>query len=291
MNLLKLSKMLFALAALALNPASFASQAVLELDVYRADENSFFVASVLVKGPSEAILIDAQFTRAHAHQVVANILRSGKKLTTIYISHGDPDYYFGLEVIRQAFPEAKVYATQDTIKHIEATLQKKLDFWGPKLGANGPKNVELPRPLGDTQLTVDGQNLDIVELGQNSGRSVVWIPSIKALLGGVPIYSQVHLWIADSPTKASREAWAEHLDQIENLKPEIVVPGHSTSLVAENMTALNFTRQYLKDYEVELAKVDNSKSLINAFSKRYPNSKLAIALEIGAKVSTGEMKW
>lgn len=291
MNLLKLSKMLFALAALALNPASFASQAALELDVYRADENSFFVASVLVKGPSEAVLIDAQFTRAHAHQVVANILRSGKKLTTIYISHGDPDYYFGLEVIRQAFPEAKVYATQHTIKHIEATLQKKLDFWGPKLGANGPKNVELPHPLADTQLTVDGQNLDIVELGQNSGRSVVWIPSIKALLGGVPIYSQVHLWIADSPTKASREAWVEHLDKIENLKPEIVVPGHSTSLVAENMTAINFTRQYLKDYEVELAKVDNSKSLINAFNKRYPNSKLAIALEIGAKVSTGEMQW
>ncbi|MBB6521831.1 MBL fold metallo-hydrolase [Pseudoteredinibacter isoporae] len=291
MNLSKFGQLILALIALSWNSGSLASKAPLELEVYRADENSFFVASVLVKGPTEAVLIDAQFTRAHAHQLVANILRSGKTLRSIYISHGDPDYYFGLEVIQQAFPDAEVYATEATRKHIESTLQKKLDFWGPKLAANGPKNVTLPQAIGKKILSVDGQELNIIGLETHPDRTFVWIPSIKAVVGGVPIYSQVHLWIADSPTKESRQQWNNILDQIEALRPEVIVPGHSTSSDKEGLKALEFTRQYLKDYEAELAKAKNSKSLINAINKQYPESQLNIALDIGAKVATGEMTW
>jgi len=95
----------------------------LKLEVYNASENSFGVASVIVSGKTDAVLIDAQFTLADAERVAQEIKRSGKKLTAIYVSHGDPDFYFGLEVFKKYFPEVTAYASPATTEHIKATAQ------------------------------------------------------------------------------------------------------------------------------------------------------------------------
>jgi glyoxylase-like metal-dependent hydrolase (beta-lactamase superfamily II) len=73
---------------------------------------------VLVSGEREAILVDAQFGQREAQQVVEKIRASGKTLTTIYISHGDPDYYFGLETLHAAYPKARIVASAPTVQHI-----------------------------------------------------------------------------------------------------------------------------------------------------------------------------
>src|SRR5437016_922439 len=83
----------------------------LKLQVYNASENSFGVASVIVSGKTDAVLIDAQFTLADAESVAQEIKTSDKKLTTIYVSHGDPDFYFGLEEFKKYFPDVTVYAS------------------------------------------------------------------------------------------------------------------------------------------------------------------------------------
>ncbi|MGO1268452.1 MAG: MBL fold metallo-hydrolase, partial [Pseudomonas bubulae] len=103
----------FALSAAMLGFAAHAAAAPapLTLDVYNPGAAAIFpVSSVLISGDKDAILVDAQFGKAQARQVVDKIRASGKHLTTIYISHGDPDYYFGLETLTQAFPDAKVVA-------------------------------------------------------------------------------------------------------------------------------------------------------------------------------------
>src|SRR5215212_6848213 len=112
----------------------------LKLEVFNASENSFGVASVIVSGKTDAVLIDAQFTLAEAEKVAEQIKKSGKKLTTIYVSHGDPDFYFGLEVFKKYFPEVTVYASPATVEHIKATAQKKLEVWGERLGKNITSN-------------------------------------------------------------------------------------------------------------------------------------------------------
>jgi len=105
----------------------------LKIEVYNASENSFGVASVIVSGKTDAVLIDAQFTLADAEKVAQEIKNSGKKLTTIYVSHTDPDFYFGLEVFKKYFPEVTAYASPATVESIKATAQKKLDIWGRKI--------------------------------------------------------------------------------------------------------------------------------------------------------------
>src|SRR4051794_18490172 len=98
-----------ALAALA--PAAAAGPApALTTTVYTGSPAGFLVDSTLVAGAKDAILIDAQFDLADAHRLVAVILESKKNLTTVYVTHSHPDHYFGLAVIHQAFPAAKLVA-------------------------------------------------------------------------------------------------------------------------------------------------------------------------------------
>lgn len=120
-----LLRSLFAAAALLGAAGVFAASAEpLRLEVYNPGEKAIFaVSSELLVGQREAMLIDAQFSRADAEQLVKRIQASGKTLSTIYISHGDPDFYFGLDVLKAAFPEAKILATAQTVAHIQATSE------------------------------------------------------------------------------------------------------------------------------------------------------------------------
>jgi hypothetical protein len=47
---------------------------------------------------------------------------------------------------------------------------------------------------------------------------------------------------------------------------------------------------YLLAFEIELAKASDSAALIAAMTQRYPDAGM-VALQIGAKVAKGEMKW
>ncbi len=88
-----------------------------------------------MSGRRDAVLIDAAFTRADARRIVDTIRASGKNLTTVYITHGHPDHYFGLEVIRQAFPRARFVALPAAAASIDRSeqLQDKVRARYPSL--------------------------------------------------------------------------------------------------------------------------------------------------------------
>jgi glyoxylase-like metal-dependent hydrolase (beta-lactamase superfamily II) len=89
--------------------------------VFTGSPAGFLVDSTLVAGEKDAILIDAQFDLADAHRLVAMILESKKNLTTVYVTHFHPDHYFGLAVIQQAFPRAKLVALPAAVDEIKQT--------------------------------------------------------------------------------------------------------------------------------------------------------------------------
>lgn len=264
----------------------------LTLQVYNAAEPNFGVASVIVSGPMESVLIDAQFTIADAEKVAKQIKESGKKLTAIYISHGDPDFYFGLEVFKKYFPEVTVYATASTIEHIKATAQKKLDVWGERLGKAITSNAILPQVLKNNTLTVDGQTLEIIGISTSPEKTFVWIPSIKAVIGGINVFGTTfHLWMADAQTTEARQTWTSVLEKIESLKPAIVIPAHAKSDSPFDLKAVQHTKEYIQFYGNALKTSKTSEELIKTLKAKYPQLTFETALQIGAKVNTGEMKW
>jgi glyoxylase-like metal-dependent hydrolase (beta-lactamase superfamily II) len=288
---------LIAPAALALgvvgtDAAAQTTPAPLTLQVYNADAGSFHVNAVLVSGQADAVLLDTGFTRADALRIAAMVLDSKKSLKTIFISQADPDFYFGIEVLMQYFPDAKVVTTAPTLKKIQATLATKLQVWGPRMGANAPKNVPLPEVLAGNVITLEGHALEVRGLEDGlPHRSYVWIPSLKAIAGGVNVFAGLHLWTADTQSATERADWAAKLGAMAALQPTRVIPGHSAPAAKQDASQIGWSQAYLARFEQELPKAANSGALIDAMKKAYPDAGLGIALDIGAKVNKGEMKW
>lgn len=281
------------LAALPLTAAR-ASGAALQWTYFQADENGFRRTPVLLSGEKDAILIDGGFTLSDGRALADAIRKTGKRLTTIYVTCNDPDYYFGLRPVVEAFPEAKVIAKPATVAAIKANVEAKLSVWGPQLKENGPQTlaeVVIPEISEATSLDLEGNRIEIVEIGDMHDRRYLYVPALQAVFGGVLVDSGIHVWVADTATPESRAAWVKALDGIIARAPKIVVPGHQTAEAPQGLQAVAFTRDYLLAFEAELKKSKDSGELIAAMTRLYPDLADVSTLELGAKVAKGEMKW
>lgn len=276
------------LAAVVLTAAVTQAQAALKLEPYVASPQSFGVTSTLITGSKEAILVNGLFNKADALRVAATILDSGKTLTTIFVSYGDPDYYFGLEELHRLFPKAKIVATADTVKHIQQTYQLKQKYWSPKMGANAPQTLLIPQVISSQRLSVDGEPIEIKGKGK---LTYLWIPSNKALLGGIVVTSGEHLWTADDAKPEQRADLEKTLQDMKALQPQVVIPAHMIQGAPMNSQAIDFSLDYLKKYDVAAKQSKDSAALIEQMKQAYPGLPGDFNLELGAKVVKGEMKW
>ena len=281
------------LAAPATPLAAAAKHSQLHLQTFHPRPQAMFsVSSVLIAGRHEAILVDAQFAASDARALVEKIRASGKQLTTIYISHGDPDYYFGLATLQDAFPQARIVATAQTVAHIEQAQAGKLAYWGPKMSADVPARIVVPQVLDGDALQLEGQRLPLIGLyGPTPDRTVLWVPSLRAIVGGIPVVAGEHVWMADTQTPQSHADWLQTLQRLQALKPKVVVPGHYAPGAALDAGALRFTADYIRAFDSEAGKAKNSAALVKAMQARYPTLAGVASLELSAKVAKGEMQW
>ena len=139
-----------------------AAQSPLELQVITASPEGFLVNSTLVTGARDAVLIDAAFTLADARTIVERVRASGKNLTTVYVTHGHPDHYFGLTVIKEAFPKARLVALPATVAAIQGTWKSKVDQWKPVYKDAITSTPVLPTAIEGSAIMLEGQRLEIV---------------------------------------------------------------------------------------------------------------------------------
>jgi glyoxylase-like metal-dependent hydrolase (beta-lactamase superfamily II) len=236
------------------------------------------------------LLVDTGFTRADGHRLVAEVLDSGKTLTTVFISHADPDFYWGAEVIADAFPDAELVATPLVIDHIRAAYEGKLAAWEP-VGVNRPTRlVELTALTGD--ITLEGHVFELK--GGHPGlpdRHYLWQPDQRVIVGGVLLFQNEHVWVADTATPEDRRAWIEVLDEMAALAPAFAVPGHRLPTATRDASPIAYTREYLTTFERELGNAASGERLTEALVAAYPDAGMLIAAQLGAKVATGEMTW
>jgi glyoxylase-like metal-dependent hydrolase (beta-lactamase superfamily II) len=93
----------------------------------------------------------------------------------------------------------------------------------------------------------------------------------------------MHVYTAETESKA-RGNWLNSLQKIRELKPSVVIPGHSkVGAPLDASTAVDFTENYLLVFEEELKKAKDPDSLMNAMKERFPSAGLLLAIERGAK--------
>ena len=277
------AKLLLTAALVASSTVAAADPKPLEVQVYTGSPGGFLVDSALITGERDAILVDAQFTLADAHRLVAMILESKKNLTTVYVTHYHPDHYFGLAVIQQAFPKAKLVALPAAVAEIKKTAADKVKQWGPMYGANVPAKPVLPTALAEPKLTLDGQTIEIHGglVGDDVDNSYVWIPSAKTVIAGDIVFRGVHPWTANT-TPDQRKAWIKSLDEIAALHPTTVVAGHRDPKLDLGAKGIEQTRSYLESFDAAVASSHTSAEAQQKIKAKYPDLQLDIILQLGA---------
>jgi glyoxylase-like metal-dependent hydrolase (beta-lactamase superfamily II) len=88
------------------------------------------VASTLIYGDHDAVLVDPPFTREQVARVGDWIERSSRTLAFIYATHGHGDHWFGTDLLAQRIRGAIAYATEGTIAimHQQATAGRA-ELW------------------------------------------------------------------------------------------------------------------------------------------------------------------
>jgi glyoxylase-like metal-dependent hydrolase (beta-lactamase superfamily II) len=87
-------------------------------------------SSTLIYGERDAVLVDT-FLTAEASQALADwVMASGKNLTTIYLTHGHGDHFFGIGLLKQRF-HARAVARPDIVEAMRHELNPPYfnSFW------------------------------------------------------------------------------------------------------------------------------------------------------------------
>ncbi|MDD6437100.1 MAG: MBL fold metallo-hydrolase [Prevotella sp.] len=262
----------------------------LALKVYNPGTSAIFpVTSTIVYGKKDAALIDAQFQKQYAEQVVKEIKDMKKNLKYVFVSYHDPDYYFGLDVIHKAVPEAKIISTAQTAYLIEASKDMKLGVWKEQLGADASDTLIVPEVV-DSLPTIEGYALEIKYNKDDSAHPFVWIPSLKTIVGGGSVTEGGHIWMADTQGDKGIERWQQVIATMKQLEPATVVPAHFVSSDLKPQV-LDFVEKYLADYRQAAAKSNNAAELTAAMEKAWPQLPGKDNLVFGAKVFKGEQEW
>lgn len=265
----------------------------LKLKVVTSSEGSLYANFSLLMGEKDMVLVDAPFSRSDAHRLVAELLETGKRLTTVYVTHDHPDHFFSMEVITQAFPDARVISAPQVVADIWRSIPFKIERWGPLLGANGPRYPTAPTAFEADHFELEGHRIEILGpmQGDHHHATALWVPSLKALITGDITFHGMHVWLGEH-TQERRDAWVESLDRLMALEPEVVVAGHKLPHLDDDPSSLAFTRDYIVTFSQLAGELETSEELIAAMRQRYPGVKDALGdfiLVNSAQVGVGEI--
>jgi glyoxylase-like metal-dependent hydrolase (beta-lactamase superfamily II) len=205
------------------------------------------IASTLIYGERDAVLVDPPFTYEQVSRVGDWIERSGKHLTAVFATHGHGDHWFGTDLLLQRFPGTVAYATDGTIAmmHQQGT-EGRAQLWDVDFPGLIPPSPVVYQPIPVDGIQLEGQRLVAVEVGHTDtdDTTVLHVPSIGLVVAGDVAYNGVHQYLLES-AHGGVEAWLAALDKVAALQPRAVVAGHKNKDLPDDPAILAETREYL----------------------------------------------
>ena len=126
-------------------------------------------SATLIFGERDAVLVDAFLTAEQAAALVEWVATSGKNLTTIYVTHGHGDHFFGIGALLNRFPNARAMATPDVVKirYCGCRLSRKYvsNFWNARYPGQIPERLAIAEELKGNVIQLEGgRDLVVVEV-------------------------------------------------------------------------------------------------------------------------------
>lgn len=231
-------------------------------------------AATLIHGQQDAVLVDPLMTAAEGEDLAGWIGATGKNLTTIFVTHGHGDHFFGAAPVLDRFPGAKMVATPAVVEGMNKQLSPAwLDgFWQARFPGQLPDRLVVAEPLKGDTFMLEGQALVAIDLGHTDtdGSAALHVPSVDLVVAGDAVYDEVHLYLAES-AGGGIDAWLAGLDVIEALQPTAVIAGHRPTDASNNPRYIDETRRYLRAFAAASEKTADALDLYNTVVGKYPD--------------------
>ena len=231
------------------------------------------LASTLILGEHDAVLVDPPFTREQVARVGDWVESFGKRLAYIYATHGHGDHWFGTDLLMRRFPGPIAYATEGTIRlmHQQGT-QGRAELWDVDFPGLIPDSPVPYQPIPPEGFELEGHRLLAIETGHTDtdDTTVLHVPSIGLVVAGDVAYNGVHQYLLES-AGGGIEAWLKAIDKVAALWPRAVVAGHKNKDLPDDPAILDQTRQYLVDAHRLLDEKPTAREFFDRMLALYPD--------------------
>ena len=253
----------------------------LHLDVYNGIEAT--VNAYYFSDSESSILVDCLRNSSEAKSLAAFIKSKNKPLTHILITHGHPDHYIGMNILKQEFPAAKIVVTKQEIKNdiIGFSTWMESVGWLEKEPTMKPKAICNPDGF-DYENIIGVLNSKELALAQgatlelNSDYSgaecehltTIYSKDLNAFFTGDFCYNKVHLWLAVN--KKNIIYWKTRLGKfktdLNDLNPKIY-PGHGAQT---DISLFDDVKRYIENFETAIATSASRTEAISKMKALYP---------------------
>jgi glyoxylase-like metal-dependent hydrolase (beta-lactamase superfamily II) len=201
---------------------------VIEIERYQGQEAS--VNSYLISDARNLIVVDLLRNSAEAERLADHVESTGKRLDSVYVSHGHPDHYIGLGVFHRRFPDVPVKVASSKIRddiigfstwmesvgwlNAEAKMKVKSEQnpegfdYSNVIGVLNDPLLRLPSEQASIQVQTD---YPAAECGHTT---TLVIPEQRTFLGFDLLYNRVHAWCGTGVGRTEINNWIQALDQI-----------------------------------------------------------------------------
>jgi glyoxylase-like metal-dependent hydrolase (beta-lactamase superfamily II) len=226
-------------------------------------------SSTLIMGETDAVLVDAQHIRSDVHALGDMIAQTGKRLTTIYITHGHADHWYGIGQLVRRFPSARAVTTAGVIEYIEKNRADAAERWR-EMFADRVVEADVIPGLIEGPIDLEGHKLHPIEVGQAdiAPSTLLHVPSIGLVVPGDAVYNKIHMMLG---LHEEWGRWLESIDKIEKLAPVMLVAGHKRPEASDLEVAriIDESRSYIRVFANAAKKVVNADDLIQEVSAKY----------------------
>ena len=230
--------------------------------------------ATLIAGSQDAVLGDTFATIDQNRQLVDWIKKSGKNLTTIYITHAHGDHAFGIKILLDHFPHATAVAAPAVAKAMHAQIDPDYlkNFWETRFPGQIPEPLVVPEALDSNEFAVAGQKLVVIDDGftDTDHSTSLYVPSIGLVVAGDAVYNGIHPYMAET-SEHSRLNWIAALERIEALKPRAVVAGHKHPENSDSPQHIAATQHYIRDFNRLNHETTTTRELYDKMLSLYPD--------------------
>jgi glyoxylase-like metal-dependent hydrolase (beta-lactamase superfamily II) len=258
--------------------------------IIAGDPNRTFspTTSTLIFGANDAVLVDTLIVEEDVDALGDMIASTGKTLTTIFITHGHGDHFFGSDRLIARFPGARAVTTPGIVDYINSHIEGDAKLFSSYFGDAISRATSRPSPLDRNVIDLEGHELPVIEVGQGdiAPSAVLHIPSLDAVVAGDVVFNQIHQMMGFGGS-AEWNKWIESIGIIQRLHPRIVVAGHK-KLEARDDEAekiLNANRSYIQDFIEVVGALGTFEEIVGAMRSKYPGHGNLTTLLFSARVA------